>query len=38
MQVELLKYCSKERAEKEIDYNEKDDINNYDNNDCISNS
>lgn len=39
VRLELLKYCSKEGAEKEIDYNEKDDdINNYDNNDCISNS
>jgi len=39
VRLELLKYCSKEGAEEEIDYNEKDDdINNYDNNDCISNS
>ena len=35
---ELLKYCSKEGAEKEIDCEENNDINNYVNNDCIDNS
>lgn len=35
---ELLKYCSKEGAEKEITCEKNNDISNYANNDCISNS